>query len=336
MAETELAGPSAGAEPGGPSGPAGGGSGEAAGAGGVPEARSETAGEAGPSPGETQPAGQDTPAAQGGRRRTVLWGVGIGLLLLAVVVLGFAGYLYGLSGVQEARSQAILHTRFRTELAGGLAPVGATALGSPVAILDIPGIGVRNVVVVEGTSPEVLMTGPGHLPDTPLPGQPGVSELFGRRATYGGPFARLAQLRPGDIIHAATAQGIATYRVAAVANSTHLIKDPVANRLILVTASSPVIPAYFIEADARLVSRVQPSQGVAHQVFAPELPLAADNGSLTLAMAWGLALALVSAAGTIAAIRWSRPAFLLATVPLAAAVLWNLYESLAALLPNLY
>jgi sortase A len=163
-----------------------------------------------------------------------------------------------------------------------------------------------------------------------------VSELFGRRATYGAPFAHLAQLRPGDTISAVTGQGIAIYRVAAVANSTHLIKDPVANRLVLVTASSPVIPAYFIEADARLISRVHPAQGLAHQIYAPELPLAADNGSLTLAMAWGLALALVSAAGTIAAIRWSRRAFLLATVPLVVAILWNLYESLAALLPNLY
>ena len=252
------------------------------------------------------------------------------------MVLGFAGYLYGLSDIQQARSQSLLHTQFRTELAGQLAPVGSAALGSPVAILDIPSIGVNNVVVVEGTSPENLMSGPGHLPDTPLPGQAGVTEIFGRRATFGGPFARLAQLRPGDTINAVTGQGISTYRVAAVANSTHLIKDPVANRLLLVTASSPVIPAYFIEADARLVSRVHPAQGLSHLIFAPELPLAADNGSLTVAMAWGLALAAVSAAGTIAAIRWSRRAFLLATVPLVVAVLWNLYESLAALLPNLY
>jgi sortase A len=96
-------------------------------------------------------------------------------------VLGFAGYLYVLSSVQESRSQVLEYARLRGELAGQVAPLGPTAPGSPVAVLDIPGIGVRNMVVVEGTSPENLTLGPGHLRDTPLPGQAGVSEIFGRR-----------------------------------------------------------------------------------------------------------------------------------------------------------
>jgi sortase A len=108
-------------------------------------------------------------------------------------VLGFAGYLYVLSSVQESRSQVLEYVRLRGELAGQVAPLGPTAPGSPVAVLGptapgspvavlgIPGIGVRNMVVVEGTSPENLTLGPGHLRDTPLPGQAGVSEIFGRR-----------------------------------------------------------------------------------------------------------------------------------------------------------
>ena len=57
---------------------------------------------------------------------------------------------------------------------------------------------------------------------------------------------------------------------------------------------------------------------------------------LGLIMAWALALALVSAAGTIAVTRWSRwPAYLV-TAPLLLAVLWNLYQALSALLPNVY
>jgi len=51
---------------------------------------------------------------------------------------------------------------------------------------------------------------------------------------------------------------------------------------------------------------------------------------------WSLALVLIAAIGTVAAIRWSPWAAYLAGVPLALAALWNLYESLAALLPNLY
>ncbi len=55
-----------------------------------------------------------------------------------------------------------------------------------------------------------------------------------------------------------------------------------------------------------------------------------------LTWTWALALVLVSAAGTIAATRWSPWAAYLVTVPVALAVLWNLYQNLSALLPNLY
>ena len=50
------------------------------------------------------------------------------------------------------------------------------------------------MVVVEGTTPGEPDAGPGHLRDTPLPGQAGVSVVFGRRATFGAPFASLPQL----------------------------------------------------------------------------------------------------------------------------------------------
>ncbi|NHA00350.1 hypothetical protein G5V59_10155 [Nocardioides sp. W3-2-3] len=46
-------------------------------------------------------------------------------------------------------------------------------------------------VVVEGTAPGDLFAGPGHLRSTVLPGQAGTSLVYGRAATYGGPFGRL-------------------------------------------------------------------------------------------------------------------------------------------------
>jgi sortase A len=53
-------------------------------------------------------------------------------------------------------------------------------------------------------------------------------------------------------------------------------------------------------------------------------------------MAWAMALAAVSVAGTVAAARWSRwPAYLV-TVPIVVTIAWNLYQSVSALLPNLY
>jgi hypothetical protein len=261
------------------------------------------------------------------------------LFLLAIVVLGFAGYLYGLSGVQEARSQKILYQRLQGELGqinGQVAPLGPTTAGSPIAVLDIPSIGIHDMVVVEGTSPENLTLGPGHLQNTPYPGQSGVSEIFGRRATFGAPFARLAELRPGAFIQTITGQGESTYTVAAIGNSKERIVDFAPNQLLLFTASSPVIPSYYVEVDAHLITAPHPGPPVVSQINAPETVLANDGGALVLTTLWAVALALIAAAGTFGALRWSPWAAYLAAVPAAIAVLWCLYQNLAMLLPNIF
>jgi sortase A len=312
VADTVLAGPAAG----------GGASGEPGNA---------------PGPAPAAPPAPAPPRPPRGPERPILQAVGVGLLLLAVLALGLAGYLYFLSGVQEARSQRLLYTQLQNELANQVAPLGPAAPGSPVAVLDIPAIGIRDMVVVQGTSPENMTLGPGHLRDTPMPGQAGVSEIFGRRTTFGAPFARLGELRPGDVIITITGQGRSVYRVAAVGSSQAVrIDDPEPNRLLLVTAASPVVPSYYIEIDARLVSVARPGPPVVRVLNAPELALAGDDGALVLTFIWGVALAGVSALGTYAALRWNLWAAYLAAVPLAIAVLWNLYQSLSALLPNVY
>ena len=291
----------------------------------------------GPAAAPTRAAPPAAPRPPRGPKRPVLQAVGVGLLLLAVFVLGLAGYLYFLSGVQEARSQTLLYTQLQRELANQLAPLGPTAAGSPVAVLDIPAIGIRDMVVVEGTSPENMTLGPGHLRATPMPGQAGVSEIFGRRATFGAPFARLDDLRPGDVIVTITGQGRSVYRVAAIGASQIVrIEDPAPNRLLLMTATSSVVPSYYITVDARLVSVTRPGPPVVRVLNAPELVLAGDDGALVLTFIWGVTLAAVSAIGTFAALRWNMWAAYLATVPVVIAVLWLLYQSLSMLLPNVY
>ncbi len=292
-------------------------------------------GEPGPAP--SAPPAPAQPRPPRAPERPILAAVGAGLLLLAVLALGLAGYLYFLSGVQEARSQKLLYTRLQDELANQIAPLGPTQPGSPVAVLNIPAIGIRDMVVVQGTSPENMTLGPGHLRDTPMPGQEGVSEIFGRRATFGAPFARLDDLRPGDFITTFTGQGKSVYRVAALGSSQAVrIQDPAPNRLLLVTAASPVVPSYYVEVDARLVSVTRPGPPVVRVINAPELALAGDDGALVLTFIWGVALAAVSAAGTYGALRWNLWAAYLAAVPLAIAVMWLLYQSLSMLLPNVY
>jgi sortase A len=271
--------------------------------------------------------------------RPTLQLVGGGLTLLGVFLLGFVAYLYGFSGLQEARAQRTLYQTLKVELAdlgSYVAPIAATTPGKPVAILDIPAIGINKMVVVEGTSPENLTLGPGHLIDTPLPGEYGISAIYGRRSTFGAPFGRLTELKNGDKITVITGQGTFMYNVVAKGGSSRYVENPDPNQLLLFTSCSAVVPTSYCYYDADLTSSPVANPGDRPAPTAADLPLAGDTSVLVLTMMWGLALVIVSAAGTIAAARWSPWLAYLAVTPLLLAVLWNLYQSLAALLPNLY
>jgi sortase A len=262
--------------------------------------------------------------------------VAVSVLLLAALIAGFLAYLFTASGIQEQGAQSRLYSTFATELGQDIGPLGPTRPGAPVAVLDIPSIGVRGLVVVEGTTPENLTAGPGHLRNTPLPGQLGLSVIYGRRATFGAPFAGLDRLRLGDKITAYTQQGKSVYKVVAIGDSQHPVKDTTLNRLALLTASSPDVPAYYLEADADLVTTAH-NGPVQMPVLGPsERALAGDIGALVLTMLWGLALALVAVSGAYAAARWSPWPVYLIMAPAVLAIVWNLYENVAALLPNIY
>ena len=258
------------------------------------------------------------------------------MILLGVFLLGFLGYLYGLAAIEEARAQSTSYATLRGQLAQQVAPLGATTPGAAVAILTIPAIGINNMIVVEGTSPENLELGPGHVRNSPLPGQNGVAEIFGRRATFGAPFGRLMELKRGDKVTVITGQGKASYTIVARGDSRHLVQDPAPNRLLLLTACSPVIPTSYCYLDAEITSAPQQDPGGRPAITTAETPLSGDTGVLVLTMVWGLALVIISVAGTVAAARWSPWLAYLAAAPLVLAVLWNLYQSLAALLPNVY
>jgi sortase A len=291
------------------------------------------------------------PAVTPARRAsdTTFRSVGVAITLLAVAILGFVGYLYVLSGAQEARAQTTLYAKLQGQLGQGIAPAGPEAPtgpdgamqpvspGNPMALLSIPSIGVRNLVVVYGTSPEDLTLGPGLLRDTPLPGQSGISVIFGRRATFGAPFARLPQLRAGARITAVTSQGTATYQVVDVASSKKAVPfRSYASQLLLVTADSRVAPAHYVEVEARLVGAAQPTPSSLPAIGPSEVALGRDASALIPAMAWAIALAAAAALGTVLASRWSRWPAWIATIPVIIAILWNLYQCLTALLPNVY
>jgi len=159
------------------------------------------------------------PATPGGAVRSVLRAA---LVVLAVVSVGMVVQLAVISPLEYRASQVSLLNSFRTEVALGTAPLGPVGpdhhllpLGSPMALLTIPSLGVR-AVVLEGTTASVLTKGPGHFRNTVFPGGAGTSVILGRAAAFGGPFGRIAQLRQGQLIVVSTQVGTSRFRVVRV------------------------------------------------------------------------------------------------------------------------
>lgn len=297
----------------------------------------EAAAEAQPSarPAEPAPAPARRPARPT-RPQPVVQAVGAVLCLAALLVLGFFVYLYGLSGVSEAREQSTLYRTFAGQLGQAVAPVGPTAEGAPVAILDIPSLGISGLVVVEGTTSGDLMRGPGHVRASVLPGQAGVSVVYGRVATFGAPFAHLLRLNRGDVITATTGQGVSKYEVESFGTAASPAPDPTADRLVLETADSATYPDGAVMVSADLRSAAQPNPGGRPAITPQERYLAGDPGALIPLVFWSQALLLTSVGAVLAGHRWSRRPALLCAAPVAFALAWSVYENLAALLPNLY
>lgn len=84
--------------------------------------------------------------------------------------------------------------------------------GTPFGELRIPKIDLERVLF-EGVTPQTLRSGPGHMPWTPVPGQPGNAVISGHRTTYGAPFYDLDALEPGDQIEIDTVIGTHVYTV---------------------------------------------------------------------------------------------------------------------------
>ena len=84
--------------------------------------------------------------------------------------------------------------------------------GEPLGRIRMNRIGV-NTVFVAGTKTETLRKGPGHYPQTPLPGMPGTTAIAGHRTTYGAPFRKIDKLRKRDKIVLTLPYGVFTYEV---------------------------------------------------------------------------------------------------------------------------
>jgi sortase A len=300
-----------------------------------------------PSPGMPQPrseAANRKPAASGGLPRLVLSTAGI---TLGVTLLGFAAWFMAGSQLYYDRVQHDAYASFRAELQQATAPTGPTnpanpnellAPGSPVAVLKIPEIGL-SAVVLQGTTSLVLEGGPGHLRDTQLPGQIGVSEILGRRAAYGGPFARLSSITPGAIFTVITGQGVSRYKVLDVRRAGQL-DPPVAGgqgRLILATADGPPFaPTGVVRVDAQLISKPQAAPAmVVTSISASEEALGTESVAWVSLVLWGQLLVLAAVALSWMNARWSRWQTWIVAVPVLGFLGMVVADQVARLLPNL-
>jgi sortase A len=133
-------------------------------------------------------------------------------------------------------------------------PLPGDALGK----LLIPSIGVSEYVI-EGTDADELRKGPGHYPETPLPGQRGTSAIAGHRTTYGAPFRELDKVEKGDRIIVELPYGTFVYRIERtqiVDDSALWVTRKVGHDRLVLTACHPLYSAeQRIVAFARLTDR---------------------------------------------------------------------------------
>jgi sortase A len=184
--------------------------------------------------------------------RWVVGGIGRTLITLGLMMFAFVAYQLWGTGIQTAQAQRSLAKEFEAQIAGiqgsGTQPVvtttappttdppptdsTATDPGTPattpapvlpsakpippaekaVARLEIPRMGL-NRIVVEGATADALTKGPGHFPETPLPGQLGNAAIAGHRTTHLHPFFDIDKLQPGDEIIVTTLNGRYVYHV---------------------------------------------------------------------------------------------------------------------------
>ncbi len=151
--------------------------------------------------------------------------LGLALITIGVIILLFVGYQLWGTGFAERHSQATLKRGFEAAVVAssgdnptvGTAGTGnqssqSPALSGAIDHMVIPRIKLDKYVV-QGVAEQDLQQGPGHYPQTPLPGQDGNAAIAGHRTTYLAPFRYLNELEPGDLIVVKMPYALFTYRV---------------------------------------------------------------------------------------------------------------------------
>jgi len=233
--------------------------------------------------------------------------IGVGLLIILFLLYLIAFTPLTASRNQERLTQALVGKPLAVfALVGGKLPPD----GSPVAVLEIPSLGVRQVVV-RGTSASDLMNGPGLMSGSALPGTPGNSVIAAKRVTFGAPFGAIGSLRKGQRIIAVDGAGTFTYKVTRVLTVTAGQKDVVVptadNRITLVTSDSTIVTNGRLVVQGTLVGHAVAVPGLTAAIPSFDLGLSGDPTSGGLVLIWSFLTLLALVGAALAAWRWKHP-----------------------------
>lgn len=154
------------------------------------------------------------------------------LLLLSLWQIGSGSYIY----LKAVAAQLLIKQAWQQTLAGERAvKPWSWADTWPVSRLLVPKLNV-NLYVLQGSAGRTLAFGPGHMVNTPLPGEDGNSVIGGHRDTH---FRFLQDLAIGDKIMVQTSSGeqieyeVSDRSIVDQQNTDVLLNED--NRLTLVT-----------------------------------------------------------------------------------------------------
>jgi LPXTG-site transpeptidase (sortase) family protein len=177
--------------------------------------------------------------------------------------LAFIFNFFVLSFLTYSADQVRLQNAFASQVSNATAPIAERDYegqevkdGAPVARLVIDQINL-DVIVVEGTDSNTMRSGVGHRRDTVLPGQEGMTVLFGRTWSYGAPFGQITKLEKGDVFTVYTGQGKSEYSVTGIRKAGDKGLAPVkagTNQLVLTAAEGEFFnPSSVVRVDAELL-----------------------------------------------------------------------------------
>jgi len=154
---------------------------------------------------EREDAAQEEEPRKKCRKGLVLIIIGISLILLGLFTLaGVYGYIWYTDNKAE-QAQDELFEEWEEEPVAS--ETGEVVVGEGITRIVVPRLGLDAIVVeLWGLDDaENLKRGPGHIPTTAYPGQPGNVVISGHRTTYGAPFKHIEEIQTGDEIILITA-----------------------------------------------------------------------------------------------------------------------------------